>query len=113
PATPLSALRGELSLSPLSPIPASLDVDTFYNYTESAVSVLNTDLNCELPNGYFLSLGQRFTRAGPVPVRGDLFNPLTLNDVPIQTETTHFYTAEAGTALPFNLYAVLRGYYDA
>jgi LPS-assembly protein len=110
---PFSDLRGELILRTLQPIPASLDVDTFYNYTESAVSVLNTDLNFELRNGYFLSLGQRFTRAGPVPVRGDLFNPLTLNDVLIQTEKTHFYTAEVGTALPFNLYAVIRGYYDA
>ena len=110
---PFSDLRGELILRTLQPIPASLDVDTFYNHSESAVSVLNTDLNFELRNGYFLSLGQRFTRAGPVPVRGDLFNPLTLNDVLIQSEKTHFYTAEVGTALPFNLYAVLRGYYDA
>ncbi len=110
---PFSDLRGELILRTLQPIPASLDVDTFYNHSESAVSVLNTDLNFELRNGYFLSLGQRFTKAGPVPVRGDLFNPLTLNDVLIQTEKTHFYTAEVGTALPFNLYAVIRGYYDA
>jgi len=110
---PFSDLRGELILRTLKPIPVSLDVDTFYNHSESAVSVFNTDLNFELRNGYFLSLGQRFTRAGPVPVRGDLFNPLTLNDVLIQTEKTHFFTAEVGTALPFNLYAVIRGYYDA
>ena len=110
---PFSDLRGELILRTLQPIPASLDVDTFYNHSESEVSVLNTDLNFELRNGYFLSLGQRFTKTGPVPVRGDLFNPLTLNDVLIQTEKTHFYTAEVGTALPFRLYAVIRGYYDA
>ena len=38
---------------------------------------------------------------------------MTLNDVLVQTEKTHFYSAEAGTTLPFNLYAVIRGYYDA
>lgn len=110
---PFSDLRGELTLRTLKPIPASLDVDAFYDYTESAVASFNTDLRFNLAKEYFFSIGQRFTRAGPVPVRGDLFNPLTLNDVIQQTETTHFYTAEVGKVLPFNLYAVVRGYYDA
>jgi LPS-assembly protein len=108
---PFSDLRGELILRTLKPIPASLDVDTFYNY-RSAFPIVNTDLNFELSQEYFFSVGPRFTKAGPVPIRGDLFNPVTLNDVLIQAEKTHFYTAEVGKTLPFNFYAVVRGYYD-
>ena len=29
-----------------------------------------------------------------------------------QTETTQFYSAEAGVKLPYNFYAVIRGYLD-
>jgi len=109
---PFSDFRGELTLRTLKPIEAMLDVDAFYNHAESAVSVINTDLRVDLTKRYFVSVGQRFSRAGSVPVRGDLFNPLTLNETLVQTETTHFYTAEAGAALPYNLYAVVQGYYD-
>src|SRR5207244_3230332 len=37
---------------------------------------------------------------------------MTLNDAIVQTQTTHFYSTEAGIALPYNLYAVVRGYFD-
>jgi len=109
---PFSDFRGELILRTLKPIATTLDVDVFYNHAESAVSVVNTDLQVELTKRFFLGVGQRFSRAGSVPVRGDLFNPLTLNEALAQTQTTHFYTAEAGVALPYNLYAVARAYYD-
>jgi LPS-assembly protein len=109
---PFSDFRGELIVRTLKPLATTLDVDAFYDHAESAVSVVNTDLQVELMKRFFVSVGQRFTRAGAVPVRGDLFNPLTLNEALVQTQTTHFYTAEAGVALPYNLYAVARGYYD-
>ncbi len=113
PGRPFSDLRAELILRTFTPLPVTLRMDTFYDYTESAVAIINTDLQFTLTNEYFFTLGQRFTRAGPVPVRGDLFNPATMNDVLVQTENTHFFTAEVGKTLPFNLYAVVRGYYDA
>jgi LPS-assembly protein len=109
---PWSDLRGEFIARTLTPFPADLDVETFYNYTDSAITVFNTDLRFSLTTDVFLSIGQRFSRAGSVPVKGDLFNPMTLNDVLIQPETTHFYTAEAGMKLPYNFYAVVRGYLD-
>ena len=109
---PWSDLRAEGIARTLYPLPVELDVDVFYNHTDSAISVFNTDLRFNVAKDAFFSIGQRFTRAGPVAVKGDLFNPMTLNEVLTQTDKTHFYTAEAGIALPFNLYAVIRGFLD-
>jgi LPS-assembly protein len=109
---PWSDLRAEVIARTLNPFPAELDVDAFYNHADSAISVFNTDLRFNVAKDAFLSIGQRFTRAGSVAVKGDLFNPMTLNEVLVQTDKTHFYTAEAGIALPFNLYAVVRGFLD-
>jgi LPS-assembly protein len=109
---PFSDLRGEFIARTRTPVAAELDVDAFYNHTDSAVSAFNTDIRFDLTKQVFLTIGQRFSRAGSVPVKGDLFNPLTLNDALVQTETTHFYTAEAGVALPYNFSAVVRGYLD-
>jgi LPS-assembly protein len=109
---PWSDLRGEFIARTVAPVSTELDVDVFYNHAESAVSAFNADIRLDLAKRVFLTIGQRFSRAGSVPVKGDLFNPLTLNDALVQTETTHFYTAEAGAALPYNFYAVVRGYLD-
>lgn len=109
---PFSDLRGELILKAVQPVSATLDVDAFFNHEQSAVTVFNTDLTVDLSNRVFLSMGQRFSRIGSIPVRGDLFNPLSLNESLAQVQTTHFYTAQAGVALPYNIYAVVRGYYD-
>ena len=109
---PWSDLRAEAIGRTLSPFPVELDVEMFYNHALGKVSVVNTDLRLTLTKELFLTVGQRFTRPGPVAVRGDLFNPMTLNDAIVQTQTTHFYSTEAGIALPYNLYAVVRGYFD-
>jgi LPS-assembly protein len=118
---PFSDLRGEFiartavpALADRMAVPVStgLDVDVFYNHARSAISVFNTDLQIDFARQFFLSVGQRFTHQGPVQVRGDLFNPLTLNDALIQDQKTHFYTGEVGFALPYRLYAVMRGYLD-
>ncbi len=110
--TPWSDLRGEFIARTAAPVLAELDVDVFYNHVVSAVSAFNTDIKVNLTKDFFLSVGQRFTHQGPVTVRGDLFNPMTLNETRFQAQATQFYTAEVGVALPFNLYAVARGYLD-
>jgi len=109
---PWSDLRGEFISRTLKPLPVELDVDTFYNHALGKVSAFNTDLRVDLTKELFLTLGQRYTRSGQVAVKGDLFNPMTLNTVLQQTETTQFYSAEAGVKLPYNFYAVIRGYLD-
>lgn len=109
---PWSDLRGEFIARTAVPVSAELDVDVFYSHAQSAVSVFNTDLRMNLTQDFFLSIGQRFSQQGAVPVRGDLFNPMTLNEALLQPRKTHFYAAEVGVALPYNLYAVARGFFD-
>ena len=109
---PWSDLRGEFIARVPAPVMTELDVDVFYNHAQSAVSAFNTDLQVSLTKDFFLSIGQRFTLPGPVAVRGDLFNPMTLNEALFQSRKTNFYTAEVGFALPYNFYAVARGYLD-
>ena len=109
---PFSDFRSELILRTVKPVPIIVDIDTFYNHYESAVTQINTDISLELMKRYFFSIGERFTRAGTVPVRGDLFNPISLNEQLLQTQTTHFYSAQFGAALPYNFYFVTRGFFD-
>jgi LPS-assembly protein len=109
---PFSDLRSELILRTLNPAPMTLDIDTFYNHYQNAVVQVNTDLTLELMRRYYVTVGQRFTRPGTVAVRGDLFNPLSLNEELVREERTHFYSAQLGIALPYNFYFVSRGYYD-
>ena len=109
---PFSDLRSELILRTIKPVPITVDIDTFYNHYESAVVQVNVDITMELMRRYFFTVSERFTRAGTVPVRGDLFNPLSLNEQLLETQTTHFYAAQFGVALPYNFYFVTRGYYD-
>jgi hypothetical protein len=109
---PFSDLRTELVLKTLKPLPITVDIDSFYNHTESAVAQINTDLSVELTKRFFVGVGERFTRAGTVPVRGDLFNPLSLNEQLVQEQTTHFYTAQMGLVLPYNFNFVTYAYYD-
>jgi LPS-assembly protein len=109
---PFSDLRSELILRTIKPIPITVDIDTFYNHYESAVVQVNTDITLELTHRYYFTVSERFTRAGTVPIRGDIFNPLSLNEQMLQTQTIHFYAAQFGAALPYNFYFVTRGYYD-
>jgi LPS-assembly protein len=109
---PWSDFRGEFIARTLQPLSAELDVDTFYNHALGKISAFNTDLRVNLTRDFFFSIGQRYTRSGTVAVKGDLFNPMTLNDALSQGETTNFYTADIGVKLPYNLYAVMRGYLD-
>ena len=109
---PWSDLRGEFIARTAVPVQTELDMDVFYNHTNSAISAFNTDFRFNLKKDVFVSVGQRFSHQGQVALRGDLFNPMTLNESILQTQKTHFYTAEIGFALPYNLYAVMRGYLD-
>ena len=109
---PFSPLRTDLILRSLNPLPGTLEINTFYDYYANAVVEMHADLTLELSKRFFVGVGERYTRAGAVPTRGDLFNPMSLNEQFIQTESTDFYTAQAGVVLPSNFNFVINGYYD-
>jgi LPS-assembly protein len=109
---PFSPLRTDLILRSLKPLPGTLEINTLYDYYANAVVEMHADLTLELSKRFFVGVGERYTRAGAVPTRGDLFNPMSLNEQFIQTESTDFYTAQAGVVLPYNFTFVTNGYYD-
>jgi LPS-assembly protein len=109
---PFSPLRTDLILRSLNPLPGTVEINTFYDYYANAVVEMHADLTLELSKRFFVGVGERYTRAGAVPTRGDLFNPMSLNEQFIQTESTDFYTAQAGVVLPSNFNFVINGYYD-
>ncbi len=90
-----------------------LTVDTFINPKTGLSSVFETDLGLFSNESWYLTIGQRFTRAGDVPIRGDMFNPISFNTTFHQDEDIHFSTFEGGTTLPFGFRAVAKAYYDA
>ena len=109
---PYSPLRTDLILRSLKPLPGTLEIDTFYDFYANAVVEINTDLTLDLSKRFFVGVGERYTRAGGVPTRGDLYNPMSMNEQFTQTESTDFYTAQAGVVLPYNFTFVTNGYYD-
>jgi len=106
-----SDLRLEASIN--FPKFIDLDIDTFIDPTTGKSSVFETDLGLINNEAWYLKVGQRFTRAGDVPVRGDLFNPISFNTTFHQDENIHFSTFEGGAHLPFGFRAVAKAYYDA
>ena len=90
-----------------------LDIDTFIDPKTGESSVIETDLGLFANESWYLTVGQRFTRAGDVPIRGDLFNPVSFNTTFHQEEDINFSTFEGGVSLPFGFRAVAKAYYDA
>lgn len=75
--------------------------------------MFETNLGLFSNESWYLTVGQRFTRAGDVPIRGDLFNPISFNTTFHQEEDINFSTVEGGATLPFGFRAVAKAYYDA
>ncbi len=90
-----------------------LDFDAFIDPKTGTSSVFETDLGLFSNESWYLTVGQRFTRAGDVPIRGDLFNSVSFNTTFRQDENINFTTFEGGATLPFGFRAVAKAYYDA
>ncbi|HIB54870.1 MAG TPA: LPS-assembly protein LptD [Nitrospirales bacterium] len=106
-----SDLRLEASIN--LPKFADLDFDAFIDPKTGTSSVFEADIGLFSNESWYLTVGQRFTRAGDVPVRGDLFNPVSFNTTFHQEEDINFTTVEGGATLPFGFRAVAKAYYDA
>ncbi len=106
---PYSDLRWELKVKPTSFF--SMEVDSFYNLDRHALSSLNTDLNFNLRSYATASFGQRYTKAGSISKKGDLFNPMYLGDretaSPVQ-----FLTEKVVIKTPWGVHLASRAYYD-
>jgi len=90
----------------------SLGLDTFYDPYDRRFSFWNTDLTLELSPYLTTTLGQRYTRGGSLPQRGDLFNPLYLGDREAAPRI-QFWTEKVIIRTPWGIHLASRAYFDA
>jgi|GEM_PF-759445 len=89
----------------------TLAIDSFYDPYRHLFSSWNTDVTLNFPPRLAITLGQRATKEGTIPQKGDLFNPLFLGD----RETTpriNFLTEHIVLRTPAGINLASKAYFD-
>ena len=89
-----------------------LTIDAFFDPYRSSVSQFNTDFLVQQSNYWYLQVGQRFTREGNRVRRGDVWNPISFNEVYAPTPEIQFVTAGGAFRTPWGWTIGAKGYYD-
>ena len=96
----------------LPPTNSYLTVDAFLDPYKATVSQWNTDLRVQQSNYWYAEIGQRFTHDGNRVRRGDIWNPISFNEVYAPTQEIQFVTAGGGFRTPWGWTVGAKGYYD-
>ncbi|HEX7766764.1 MAG TPA: LPS assembly protein LptD, partial [Nitrospira sp.] len=89
-----------------------LTVDAFFDPYRGELSQWNTDLRVQESNNWYLEVGQRFSRDGNRERRGDIWNPISFNEVYAPTQEIQFATAGGGFRTPWGWTIGAKAYYD-
>ncbi len=89
-----------------------LTVDAFFDPYQGALSQFNTDLRVQEGSNWYAEVGQRYSREGNRVRRGDVWNPLSFNEVYAPTEEIQFVTAGGGFRTPWGWTLGGKAYYD-
>ena len=89
-----------------------LTIDTFFDPYRSSVSQFNTNLRVQQSNYWYLEVGQRFTHDGNRVRRGDVWNPISFNEVYAPTSEIQFVTTGGAFRTPWGWTVGAKGYYD-
>ena len=73
-----SDLRTDMKIAPFPSL--SIEAESFYHWQNQNVTAVNTNLRFHDQDKRMVSIGQRYTRGGLLPQKGDLFNPFYLGD---------------------------------
>lgn len=90
----------------------ALTVDAFYNPTDRELTQFNSDVRLQSGNRWYMSIGQRFAQAGPQVRRGDIWNPISFNEVLSPQDKIVFVTGSAAVRLPWGVTLGSRVYHD-
>lgn len=105
--------RGAGNAGPQRPaINQYLTVDAFLDPYSGALSQWNTDLRVQEADNWYLEVGQRYSRDGNRVRRGDIWNPISFNEVYAPTQEIQFATAGGGFRTPWGWTIGAKGYYD-
>ena len=90
-----------------------LSLDTFYNPEDREFTQFNSDVRGQFGRQAYVQLGHRYTRSGTVPRRGDIWNPVSFNEVLAAQSEIDFFTAGGAVRLPFLGWTLgTRAYHD-
>lgn len=90
----------------------NVTVDTFFNHKEKEFRQVNTDAFIQGHQDWYVSVGQRYSRAGPQVRRGDIWNAISFNEMLAPQEKILFLTAGGAMRLPLGLTLGTRWYHD-
>ena len=94
------------------PINRYLTVDAFFDPYRPGVSQFNMDLRFQEGTNWYFEVGQRYTRDGNRVRRGDLWNPISFNEVFAPTEEIQFATMGGAFRTPWGWTFGAKAYYD-
>ena len=103
-----SPLGGQL----LPPRNQYLIADAFFDPYRGTFSQWNTDFRVQQSNYWYVEVGQRYSRDGNRVRRGDIWNPISFNEVFAPTAEVEFVTAGGGFRTPWGWTVGAKGYYD-
>ncbi len=94
------------------PINRYLTVDAFFDPYQPGVSQINTDLRFQEGTNWYVEVGQRYTREGNRVRRGDIWNPISFNEVFAPTKEIQFVTMGGAFRTPWGWTFGAKAYYD-
>ncbi|HZS11318.1 MAG TPA: LPS assembly protein LptD [Nitrospirales bacterium] len=100
---PVGVLRG---------VDQTFTVDTFFDPYKGELSQFNTDLRFQQARDWYIEFGERHTRQGSRPRRGDIWNPISFNEVYAPTPELDFLTFSAAFRMPLGWTLGGQTYYD-
>ena len=90
----------------------NVTVDAFFDHQKKKFTQLNTDGLIQGHRAWYLTAGQRYSKAGSRTRRGDIWNPISFNEVLAPAEKILFLTAGGGVRLPGGVTVGSRWYHD-
>lgn len=90
----------------------NMNVDAFFDHRKKEFTQLNTDGFIQGHQAWYLTVGQRYSKAGSRTRRGDIWNPISFNEVLAPAEKILFLTAGGGVRLPGGVTVGSRWYHD-
>jgi LPS-assembly protein len=94
------------------PITQYLTIDAFFDPYRGGMSQFNTDLRFQEASNWYVEVGQRYSRDGNRVRRGDVWNPISFNEVYAPTEEIQFVTAGGGFRTSWGWTIGAKAYYD-
>ena len=94
------------------PINRYLTIDAFFDPYQPGVSQFNTDLRFQEGTNWYFEIGQRYTREGNRVRRGDIWNPISFNEVFAPTTEIQFVTMGGAFRTPWGWTFGAKAYYD-